>query len=278
MPTLVTGADGYLGGWLLEVLKERGHGVLAFDSHERKLRGNGPVDSVVHLGWYAVAGSEHAHLQSLCVEMTRRLLFAQQAVPCFVFASTASVYGDRDAGLCSEETQVSPNCAYTRAKVKAEELVRARGMDRHCILRFGSFMGLGAPGCRTRTDLAVNAFATEAWTTGRINVWNPLSWKPVIHVRDAAELVVDAIEQRWVGTVNAAQCSMPAMCTAISVAELTGASVEKVEDRSGPRSCNLDCTKLAKLRGPHAVYRSVLESVKELQGRRPAETDRNVPW
>lgn len=279
---LVTGANGFLGGHLCIQLKEAGWEVFGTDSHGNKVLGDriphpSIVQAVVHLAWYSSAGDKHPKLQQHCLDSTKSLLKrCSPGVP-FVFASTASVYGDGGDREFKESDETNPNCAYSRAKMDAEGLVRQwQNRDKQLIFRFGSMMGRGIT--RTKTEVCVNGMASEGWTKGIVEVWNPESWKPLIHVRDAAELILEGLDKKWSGTVNAACCSMKAIDVAGLVQEVTGAVIDTVEDRTGPRSCRLDCTKMAEFRGQPFLKRGVLEAIEEFRDFTPDPSNKNVPW
>jgi nucleoside-diphosphate-sugar epimerase len=205
MNVLLTGATGFLGAWVAHCLRERGHETCQLDSHGRPARGCvwsvprflADADAVVHLAWFSQAGRAYPTVHRYCLErfkeVVRQASWAAPPECLHVFASTASVYGDRGDLVCQEGFDLAPNCDYTRAKVEAEHHLRTWVPRNHCILRLGSLMGVGAPGGRTKTDVIVNAFASEGYQKRRIEVWNPDSYKPLLHVKDAAELVVRAV-------------------------------------------------------------------------------------
>ena len=256
----VTGASGYLGGWAIREMERRGHNVYSWDFPGAR--------TVVHLGWLAKPGDGQAVLQQRCVDDTSRLVdWCIQRGVRLVFASTASVYGLRgeDEPPCREDANLFPNCDYTRAKAAAEGLVGRMG-ELGCVLRLGSLMGVGVEGGRTRTDLVVNAFASAAAEGSVIEVWNPSSWKPVVHVRDAAEVIARAVEERWTGVVNVASVNMRARDIAWKVSvRHTSTIVWKNDSPNGNRSCRVDCSELRR-RMPDYQWRTVEDAVAEFVG------------
>lgn len=287
MRVYVTGSNGYLGAWLVRTLTDRGHVVFGLDSHGRRVTGEGTAEEflptanvVAHLAWYSSAGDRHADLHRWCLDQTEQLIQQvrwQAPTHCrFLFASTASVYGDGGNRAFRETDPVVPNCAYTRAKVAAEDHLSRLLPGRYIILRLGSLMGLGLT--RTKTELVVNGFASEAYTTGVIRVWNPDAWKPVLHVRDAAMILTEAADRpAWTGTVNAAAMSIQASDIARRVAQLTGARIEIVQDAGCLRSCILQCDRLvAEL--PEFQPVTLTETIQEFTGYVPGVGDRNEPW
>lgn len=301
MNVLVTGANGYLGAVLVEELKATGHDLYLLDSHWRTLPDRTPLvvpgpltaflrraDAVVHLGWYSTAGDGQPELQRKCYENTMALGgLVRPFTPrhCrIVFASSSSVYGHCGSRPLTEEDVPAPNCAYTQAKLAAEKvLVDELGdPDRVLTFRFGSLMGLGAPGGRTKTELVVNAFALAGWRRRPIAVWNPDDYKPVIHVRDAARLLRTAVETKgWSGTYNAGLLVKKAGEIAATAAAMTGGEIIEVPDRNGRRSCNLVSDRLlTELPGRTAFLATakwIPYAIKELKDYLPKPTDWNDP-
>jgi nucleoside-diphosphate-sugar epimerase len=273
MRYLVTGANGYLGGWVCELLSQSNHEVVGLDSHNRVCRGRRPggagglpyedvgghgFDGVVHLAWRAKPGDGEKEIQNLCARDTDILatsvagnLYAR-SVP-FIFASTVAVYGDRGDKEVNEYSGMAPACSYGRAKAEAEDGIRWR-LPGSCILRLGSLYGLGIRGGRTRADVCINAFALEGWGRGRIDCWAPRAYKPIVHVRDAARVIVEALADHWQGYVNVAHTTQRAESLALGVATLVARSsgycdVNFDNARQSPRSCDLNCDRLRGLRG-----------------------------
>lgn len=288
---LVTGANGYLGGWVCAHFTSRMLPFVGLNSHGQFWAGcprtSAPPKGVVHLAWYSSAGSGEPDIQTHCLEDTKKLVDAMKPMKnqFIIFASTASVYsfgiGERnDTGSVHklqqelgdgynwrEVDQTNPLCAYTSAKMSAEHYIRRFLPDRYVILRFGSLMGLGVT--RTKTQLCVNSMAKDGWLKKRIEVWSPKAWKPVIHVKDAAQIIQDICSspERWLGrTVNVANHQkLQAVEIARIVAQRTGAEIVEIPKRGGYRSCNVDTSKLQSLL-PKTEFKTVEETVPEFEG------------
>lgn len=285
MNVAVTGANGYLGGWLTEGLVSTGHSVSAFDSHGRNLLTHAtfPVrnaDAIVHLAWYAKPGNGEQKIQYECLERTKTLVDETTDNQFVVFASSAAVYGDAGDRVFTEGDTVRPGCCYSKCKASAEAYI-CRGTSRSVSFRFGSLMGRGR--VRTKTNLCVNAFAIGGYHAVRIEVWNPESWKPVLHVRDAADLIVRCVGEMWAkkGTglvVNAAQGAYRAGDIASLASHFAGdVEVVMVADRSGPRSCRMDCSLLRSL-VPDFRSRGLWGAIKEFKDYVPAIEDVERGW
>jgi nucleoside-diphosphate-sugar epimerase len=219
---LVTGAAGYIGAAAVARLLAAGHEVRGLDSLRfggtallgsyltgRFTLSNGDVrdrdavaqavadvDAVVHLAGIVgdpACAAEPAEAQEVNLDaaITVHELARKAGVGRFAFASTCSVYGHCDAPA-SEDAPLNPLSLYARTKVDAEARLLASSDDQMATtsLRFATVYGL-AP--RMRFDLVVNTFVMQALTAGRIRVFTPDAWRPLIHVADVADSIAAVI-------------------------------------------------------------------------------------
>jgi UDP-glucose 4-epimerase len=192
---LVTGAFGYLGGRLIEALKQdtilgaryvpawaarryagreiRVLDVLSTKQAEKAVVG---VDAVVHLA--SLDENEAARDPDLAVrvsgEGTRRLLAACRAaeVKRFVYLSTFHVYGPDAASPLDENAPLRPVHPYAIARLTGEgycyENNRRTGSTRAIVLRMSNGYGAPVDAAVDRWTLAHNDFCRQAFSTSRI--------------------------------------------------------------------------------------------------------------
>jgi nucleoside-diphosphate-sugar epimerase len=225
--TLITGGAGYVGSIVVDELLERGHRVRVLDSllhgpvpsllrmwgrddfefvhgdvrdPDARRRALRDVDAVVHLA--AIVGDpacarEPDEARAVNQQGTRELL--DDATECgvkrVVFASTCSNYGKMaDSSVhATEEFELRPVSLYAETKVAAELEVLSRSNNglKTCCLRFATVYGASP---RMRFDLTVNEFTRDVCLDRELVVFGEQFWRPYVHVRDAAQAVVLALE------------------------------------------------------------------------------------
>jgi nucleoside-diphosphate-sugar epimerase len=220
---LVIGGAGYIGSALVKKLLELGYRVRVLDlliygdesisefyDHPKfelvqgDFRNIGTVvgategmDAIVHLG--AIVGDSACSLdEDLTVEVnlraTRTIAEVGKGfgVKRFVFASTCSVYGASDE-ILDERSALCPISLYARTKMESEKMLLSLADANFApvILRFGTIYGLSG---RPRFDLVLNLLTAKAIQDGEAGVFGGQQWRPLVHVKDVAEVIVRTLQ------------------------------------------------------------------------------------
>jgi nucleoside-diphosphate-sugar epimerase len=217
---VVTGHRGYLGRVLVPALAARGHEVHGIDADIASMALLEPVDpptwettadirdvdatafdgvsTVIHL-----AGLSNDPMGDVDEGLTDDInhhaavrtarLAREQGVRRFVFASTCSLYGASDGTLLDERSPLQPVSAYARAKAQAEAAIldlAGPGFS-PVALRLATLYG---PSPALRTDLVVNRLTVLGRHRQCVTLDSDgRSWRPLLHVADAADVMVDLV-------------------------------------------------------------------------------------
>ena len=218
MNVLVVGGAGYVGGGIVDKLKEN-HNVTVFDSliYEESYRKDvnfvyGDIrdkdkllsllnknDAVI---WLAALVGDGAC--SINPELTFEInsesvkFLAENFKKRIVFLSTCSVYGAQD-GMLDETSSINPLSEYASSKVQAEEYLQNSDA---IIFRLGTLFGISDEFSRIRLDLVVNILVTKALTEGKLTVFGGEQWRPLLHVNDVANAINHTLEDRVTGIFN----------------------------------------------------------------------------
>lgn len=219
---LVTGGAGYVGSHLTRKLLARGHRVRVLDNF---IYGSHGLDAVMdHPGLELITGDicddrvlaratkgvraavalaaivgdaacdlEPSRTMAINYESTRQMLDACRTskVDRLVFASSCSVYGANGNDVIHERSQLNPVSLYARTRIMSEELLLAQHDVDVVILRLATVCGVSP---RMRFDLMVNTMTACATAQGSIRVSGAKQWRPHLHVQDAAEAFLAAVE------------------------------------------------------------------------------------
>lgn len=220
---LVIGGAGYLGTILVERLLEKQYQVKILDNFiygrrsVKKYRSDNRVEitegdirnietvnkavngagSVILLA--AVVGDPASALRPDQTIETNYLASHVIASACklkginrFIYASTCSVYGIGKK-ILDEDAPLNPVSLYAKTKISSEQsilqLVDANFAP--AVMRMATLYGYSP---RMRFDLVVNTMTMTAFTENKINVFGGEQWRPLLHVKDAAESYINLLE------------------------------------------------------------------------------------
>lgn len=226
MKVLVTGGAGYIGSALVAALIQRGDSVtvlddlwfggesllpfLSFDTFRLikcdlcadSMPGDvmNEVDCVVHLaaivGFPACEKAGREFVGRNNVQGTQRVyeMAKKSGVKRIIFASSYSSYGEsRDGDPVTEESPLYPKSLYAESKIEAERFLRNQtdpDSPAPICLRLATVFGLSP---RMRFDLMVNQFVLEAYTRGRLELYQENFKRSFVHVRDVARAIIYSI-------------------------------------------------------------------------------------
>ena len=219
MKVLVVGGAGYVGGAVTDLLQQSNHDTRVYDAllYEESYRK--PTDFVYgdvriieqlqpQLDWAdiviwlaALVGDPACALNpdlSMQINQESVRLLARYFKGRIVFLSTCSVYGARD-GVLDESSPTNPLSVYAVTKLAAESYLTNSNA---IIFRLGTLFGIGDLFSRIRFDLVVNTMVVRAHRDGKILVYGGDQFRPLLHVRDAAQAIVDNLTTEHLGVFN----------------------------------------------------------------------------
>jgi nucleoside-diphosphate-sugar epimerase len=220
---VVTGAGGYIGIPLCRELVNRGYHVVALDrfffgqdklgelsnnpSLQLAVRDIRDVDADTLEDVYGVidlAGLSNDASAEIDPELTRQInlngglrlakVAREMGVKRYVYASSASVYGNGIKTCLIESDECRPQTLYAQSKLEVEKQLKAlEGPSfEPVIFRNATIFGL-AP--RMRFDLAVNIMTLRAWKERVIYIMGGgEQWRPFVHVNDVVQVLIRGLE------------------------------------------------------------------------------------
>ena len=231
MKALVTGADGFVGTWLVSALESAGHEVVSAvlradkaasphvvewdlqDSDSvRHLMDWGPFDAVFHLAGVSSGGEARRDVAAAwasnalgTVRLAHALVDAGQTGARFLYVSTAEVYGATDSRVPTDEgAPVQPCSPYAASKLGGE----IAALEFHRRLGLPVVVARSFPHSGRGQDkrFVIPAFAHRVVTAKAVNapavkVGNLQPVRDILHVSDVVEAYIRLIEKGVAGEV-----------------------------------------------------------------------------
>jgi nucleoside-diphosphate-sugar epimerase len=279
---LVTGAGGYIGSTLIQLLIEAGYRVVGLDRYffGKELLGDileaenftsvvkdirdiepddfAGVDAVCDLA--ALSNDPSGDLDpalTFSINHVGRVHVANMAktagVRRYILASSCSVYGHGDDGQLDENSQPRPLTTYAKANLAAEQEILPLATPDFCVtvLRQASVFGLSK---RMRFDLVINLMTLNAVEKGRLFITGGgRQWRPIVHVSDTSRAfirVLEADSAKVNGEIfNVAASNMQVLGIAYTVREAIPFPIEMqiVPDDPDKRNYNVSFDKIARV-------------------------------
>ena len=176
----------------------------------------------------------------------------------YIFASTCSVYGSQPEKLITEKSPTDPLDFYAQQKYLSE---RAAGWLNKAptILRFGTLFGMSP---RMRFDLVINLFVAQAIQEKQITVFGGDQYRPFLHVDDAADALIFALEKNLTGTYNVISENLTIKQAAEKISDATGCKINISNENEDKRNYKVSAEKLMQV-GFHPS-RTINDAIKEI--------------
>ncbi len=216
MRILVAGGAGYIGSFLIPKLLERGYEVdvvdlFWFGDHLPENVGKKKKD-IFELSKEEISGYEQVifiaglsndpmaefspaknFIYNAAAPAYLAYISKQVGVKRFIYASSCSVYGYTVNELYDEEKPTISGYPYGISKLQGEKAVLQMIDNNFSViaLRKGTVSGYSP---RMRFDLVINTMFKFAVKEKRIIVNNPVIWRPILSIQDAATAYIRSIE------------------------------------------------------------------------------------
>lgn len=293
MKVAITGGAGYLGSVLTEKLLDKGYEVCVLDNFLygkesledllnnpnltiidgdiRDLRNvvkslNGS-NAIIHLA--SIVGDQAGDLEAKTTTEINYLATKNIAELCqmygkkMLFASTCSVYGDESKDIMAEDFKITPVpiSLYGETKLKSEQAILSIPNLDVAILRLGTLFGLSK---RMRFDLAINLFIAKAMMGEKITVFGGEQCRPFLHIQDAADAFIMALENNWIGLFNVSWKNFQIKEVAETIAKHLNAKVEITKEIVDKRNYKVTTEKVDKLGfKPKRDLKFAIEEIKK---------------
>lgn len=185
------------------------------------------------------------------LEITKKLfkLSNKFNIKHFIYISTCSNYGVVKKKYLKENQKLSATGLYSKYKILSEKFLQQHKnyKMRITIFRFGTLYGASL---RTRFDLLINDMVLNFFRGKKIDIYSPLSWRPYLHIDDAARslLVVIKKQKRKFDIYNLCSMNIVKMELVKKIFKIIKKGDYKIiQTKSGQRDYKVDSSKFIKL-------------------------------
>ena len=237
------------------------------------------VEAVVHLA--ALVGEPLCKkYPEVALKVNREATFElvdqckEADVPLLVYASTCSNYGAREPNeLADEDSSLDPISLYSKTKVEGERYVLEASTQSDLpltgvVLRFATLYGVSPS---MRWDLLLHDLVRDAMTKREVEIFGAEHWRPLLHVRDASEACVLALQcPRERLTSNAFNVGRDDSNMTkkelgdMVVRHFPGTNLKASEERVDPRNYRVSFKRIASVLG-FSPKRTVEQGIEELK-------------
>jgi nucleoside-diphosphate-sugar epimerase len=220
-------------------------------------------DPACNVDFTATITVNHEATKSL-VEICKRF-----NVKRLIFASSCSVYGASKDIILNEGSFLNPISSYAKTQIDSEQIILdSIGSDIvPTMLRFGTVYGMSD---RMRFDLVVNILTAKAVMEGAMTVFHGETWRPMIHVDDAANSYITVLEapdelvNREIFNVgsNSQNYQMIELGRLVEQA-IPGSQLEQVSINEDERNYRVSFDKISNLLG-YKTEKTVLDGIEEI--------------
>lgn len=243
MKILVVGGAGYIGGAVTDFLSKRNIPFAVYDNLLYEQYYLKPVDFIYgdirdteklkkilkdysHVIWLAaIVGDAACQIRpelTIAINQESVRWLADNYDGRIIFASTCSVYG-KNEGELNESSSLNPLSLYAKTKEEVEKILVNKDA---LIFRLGTVFGISDSYSRLRMDLVVNYMTANAVVKGKLSVFGGTQWRPLIHVLNVAEAMVNNFDKPIKGIYNLATANYQIKDLGQEVSRITGCQIK----------------------------------------------------